>query len=458
MAKIEGSDPETVERPVPPVLQTMAPDRIFWSHFSPNLAPAAWVIGVLVVSLGLSGWLAFIVLVAGNVIGALPVAACAVMGPDTGLPQMEASRFSFGSTGKRLPAFINWINCIGWDAVNNVPSAIALTLLAHTMGLVMPFWLATAVLAIAQLLASAAGHDTVQIIEKYLGWILLAAFAFSGWMAVTHQTDGMPVPAMSHMPDGAHVLLALGAVSSFTLAWTAYASDYTRYVSRRTTRRKVFALTFGGIFSSAMIMESFGLLTGAMIASPSPEAVILGLQAWMGPLAPIALAAIALSSIAINAANDNTAAYALISAGSRLPRPLSAVLTAGLAYMLAVAGEGRFTTLYENALLVALYWIAPWCGIVLTDWYARPAILQSGRMTAPPGWSPSATLFVAVTGVTIVMFSATPLYISPVAHLLRGADIGYLVGFVLAAGGQYLILRQKARRHQLTGNTGVNET
>ncbi|GBQ12106.1 hypothetical protein CFR78_15150 [Komagataeibacter rhaeticus] len=456
MARIEGSGPETVERPVPPALQTMAPDRIFWSHFSPNLAPAAWVIGVLVVSLGLSGWRAFVVVLAGNVLGALPVAACAAMGPDTGLPQMEASRFSFGSTGKRLPALINWVNCIGWDAVNNVPSAIALILLARIGGIEVPFWLAMAALALAQLLASAAGHDTVQTIEKYLGWILLAAFAFSGWMAVTHRPQGGPA-AMPQPADAAHILLALGATSSFTLAWTAYASDYTRYVSRHTGRGKVFALTFGGIFSSAMLMESFGLLTGAMIASPSPESVILSLQTWMGPLAPVALAAIALSSIAINAANDNTAAYALISAGSRIPRPLSAVLTAGLAYMLAVMGEGRFTTLYENALLMALYWIAPWCGIVLTDWYARPPCLQQGRMTTPPGWSPSATLFVAVTGITILMFSSTPLYTSPVAHMLQGADIGYLVGFALAAGGQYLILRQQARRFRPT-STKADQT
>ncbi|GCE78772.1 purine-cytosine permease family protein [Komagataeibacter oboediens] len=451
MAKIEGAGPETVERPVPPELQTMSADRIFWSHFSPNLAPAAWVIGVLVVSLGLGGWSAFVVLLIGNVLGALPVAACAVMGPDTGLPQMEASRFSFGSRGKRLPALINWVNCIGWDAVNNVPSAIALILLVQTWGMTLPFWLAMAILALAQLLASAAGHDTVQTIEKYLGWILLAAFAFSGWMAVTHRPDGTPMVAAHPAPDGAHILLALGAVSSFTLAWTAYASDYTRYVSRRTGRGKVFALTFGGIFSSAMLMELFGLLTGAMIASPSPESVILALQSWMGPLAPVALAAIALSSIAINAANDNTAAYALISDGSRLPRPLSAVLTAGLAYVLAVMGEGRFTTLYENALLMALYWIAPWCGIVLTDWYARPPALKARRMVTPPGWSPSAILFVAVTVATIILFSSTPLYISPVARLLQGADIGYFVGFAMAATGQYLLLRQQARKYRLTG-------
>ncbi|MDT8872094.1 hypothetical protein RAA17_15340 [Komagataeibacter rhaeticus] len=194
-----------------------------------------------------------------------------------------------------------------------------------------------------------------------------------------------------------------------------------------------------------------------MIASPSPESVILSLQTWMGPLAPVALAAIALSSIAINAANDNTAAYALISAGSRIPRPLSAASDRRTGLYAGRNGEGRFTTLYENALLMALYWIAPWCGIVLTDWHARPPCLQQGRMTTPPGWSPSATLFVAVTGITILMFSSTPLYTSHVAHMLQGPILAILSSFALAAGGQYLILRQQARRFRPT-STKADQT
>jgi NCS1 family nucleobase:cation symporter-1 len=443
--KVEATGSAAVLQSVSPDLQTMKADRVFWSHFAPNLAPSAWVIGILVISLGLTGWTGIIVLLLGNIIGSLPVALCAVMGPKTGLPQMEASRFSFGRTGKRLPALINWANCVGWDAVNNVPSALAFILLLRMAGFHAPFWLALGILALIQLLASMGGHDIVQTIEKYLGWALLAAFAVVGMIAVTHST----APASTGGTAGtafADIMVGLGAVSSFNMAWAAYASDYTRYVPPATPAKRIFWLTFLGTFLSSFIMEMFGLLTGAAIQDPSPDALIHALQAWSGPIAPLALAAVAFSSVAINAANDNTAAYALISGGVHINRMASAVVTAGMGYVLAVMGEGQFVSLYENYLLLALYWIAPWCGIVLTDWYCRPACLKAERTTARSGWTGSATLFVVVTALTISLFSSTPLYTGPVATMLNGADIGYLVGFFLAGGVQIYILQRRAAR------------
>jgi len=445
--RIESSDVAGVMQGVGPASRTLRLDRVFWSHFSPNLAPAAWVIGVLVASLVPDRPLALLLLVLGNLLGALPVAACATMGPQTGLPQMEMSRFAFGSTGKRLPALINWLGCVGWDAVNNVPSTIALVLLARHFGLPLPFWLALGLLGMLQLLAGAAGHDMVQAIERNLGYVLLAAFALTGIVAALH--GPAPGPARGVAVDLPDLVLAVAAVASFNMAWAPFASDYTRYLPATTPVRHVFWLTLAGVFSSALLMEVFGVLTAAAIGDPSPGAVIGGLQSLTGRLAPVALAAVALSSVAINAANDNSAAYGLISAGVRLNRPLSAVLTACLAYLLAAWGEGRFTVLYENALLLALYWVAPWAGIVLTDWAMRR---RSGLpLAAPPGWGPSASLFVAVSIVTVVLFSSTPLYVGPVARLLGGADLGSLAGFLLAAGGQALLLRRTRRSARQPG-------
>ncbi|BCK74512.1 cytosine/purines uracil thiamine allantoin permease [Acetobacter aceti NRIC 0242] len=443
--QVEETGSAAVLEPVSTHLRTTRVDRVFWSHFSPNLAPSAWVIGVLVVVLGLPGWTGFSVLLIGNLLGSLPVALCAVMGPETGLPQMEASRFSFGRTGKRLPSLINWANCVGWDAVNNVPSALAFILLLKMVGLAVPFWLALGILAFAQLLASMGGHDIVQAIEKYLGWVLLVSFAIVGGIAV-FQSSGQGSAAPAAAPRFADIMIGIGAVSSFNMAWAAYASDYTRYVPPGTPSSRVFWLTFGGTFLSSFIMELFGLLTGAAISDPSPGSVIAALQNWSGVFAPVALAAVAFSSIAINAANDNTAAYALISGGVHVNRMLSAVVTAGMGYLLAVLGEGTFVSLYENYLLLALYWIAPWCGIVLADWYCRPASLKSLRMETLAGWTSSATLFVVVTVLTIGLFSSTPLYTGPVAAMLGGADVGYLVGFFLAALGQVALLNARGRR------------
>jgi NCS1 family nucleobase:cation symporter-1 len=159
-----------------------------------------------------------------------------------------------------------------------------------------------------------------------------------------------------------------------------------------------------------------------------------------GGFAPLALFAVAISSIAVNSQNDYTAAYSLISAGVRLPRYLSAIVTASLGFVLAVAGAGQFATLFSNYLVVLIYWIAPWAGIVLADWY----LCRSGNESGVRGWGLGASVFVVVTGLTIALFSSTSVYTGPIARQLGGTDIGYIVGF-FAAGGAYVLLRPRAR-------------
>jgi hypothetical protein len=109
----------------------------------------------------------------------------------------------------------------------------------------------------------------------------------------------------------------------------------------------------------------------------SPAGVIDGIAALTGPFGPVALVAIAVSAVAINSINDNTAAYSLISTGVRIPRHVSAIVTSLCGFALAVAGAGKFADLFSNYLLLLLYWIAPWAGIVLTDW-----LLHRGRAGA----------------------------------------------------------------------------
>ena len=75
-----------------------------------------------------------------------------------------------------------------------------------------------------------------------------------------------------------------------------------------------------------------------------------------------------------------------------------------------------------------LYWIAPWAGIVLTDWF-----MFGGASRPQRRWGPGATIFAIVTPLTIALFSATPIYTGPVAKLLDGTDIGFFVGFFVAS-------------------------
>ncbi|MFT8862883.1 MAG: cytosine permease [Acetobacter fabarum] len=426
-AVMEDMSAAAVREPVPEHLKTMRMDRVFWSHFAPNLGLGGWVTGALLASMGLDFKTGVAAVILGNLIGALPVALAAAIGPVTGLTQMEASRRALGQMGLRLPAFLNWIYCVGWDAVNNVPAATALIALLLAGGIHAPFWAALGVLAGVQMLASIYGHHVVQTLQKYLGAFLLVAFAFIG---IVFALRGQ-APLGSHHPVSVSTfLLAVGVLVSFNLSWASYSSDYTRYLPASANPRKVVLLALAGLLASAIPFQILGLISAGSVADASPTAVIASLLHTLGPLGTFALAAIALSSITGNSFNDNTASYSLISAGVHVPRVAAAILTATLGYVLAVAGAGRYTTLYTDYLMVTMYWIAPWIGIVLADWYCTD---HAPRPT-PVGWTRGASIFAITTALTVGLFSTSSLYTGPIARWLGGADIGYYVGFFVAAG------------------------
>jgi NCS1 family nucleobase:cation symporter-1 len=102
------------------------------------------------------------------------------MGPQTRFSSLEGSRFSFGRAGVRIPALFNWVNCVGWDAVNNIPAAAALAAFGFMYGFGAPFWLALAVLSIVQMLIAVYGHHVVQLVAKYAGYALCVIFLFLG--------------------------------------------------------------------------------------------------------------------------------------------------------------------------------------------------------------------------------------------------------------------------------------
>ncbi len=436
MILFERRGADAVTSAVAPARQTMRLDRVFWSHFSPNLGPGGWVTGVLLVHLGLDLGTGILAILLGNLLGAVPVSLAAVIGPVTGLPQMEASRRVFGRAGLAVPSGLNWIYCVGWDAVNNVPAALALLALLAVAPSTTAFALGLACLAGLQMLASIYGHDVVQLVQKYLGALLLVVFAAIGL------ATAITAPALSlasARPTVANVLLGTAIIASFNLSWASYSSDYTRYLPADTAPGRIAARALAGLLLSAIPFQLLGLVTAGGIADATPQAVIASLRHAAGGLGPVVLAAIALSSITGNSVNDNTASYSLISAGIRVPRVLAAILTASLGYVLAVAEQGRYADLYASYLVLTLYWIAPWVGIVLADWWMRPG----HDCSAPRAWMPEATLFVATSVATILLFSSTDLYTGLVARALGGADIGYYVGFGVAFAATVALSRRR---------------
>jgi NCS1 family nucleobase:cation symporter-1 len=437
-ALIEDVSANLIADGVPRERQQMAADRVFWSHFCTNLAPATWVLGALLVGIGLDFRSGVIAILLGNAIGCLPVGMNATLGPRTGLTQIEISRFSFGALGTRVPSALNWFCAVGWDAVNNVPSVLALVALAGLYGIGLPFWLGLSALVAVQLTASMYGHHVVQLLAKYCCYVLIVVFAVTGIVAIAHG-GSFPVARAAITP--ASFVLGVSIIAGFAIGFAPYSSDYTRYLPADTSSRRIFALAFGGLGLSSVLIELCGLLTASHLRDLSASGIIREIASLTGPFAPVALIAIAASAISINSINDNTAAYSFISTGIRIPRHLAAVVTTLCGFALAVAGAGTFAELFSNYLLLLLYWIAPWVGIVLTDWW-----LFGGESRDVKRWGSGATIFLVVTPLTIVLFSATEIYTGPLARMLGGTDIGFFVGFFVAAATYALVERARRAR------------
>src|SRR6266540_2012386 len=133
--------------PIPVAARYGSVNRVFTVWFTPNLVPAAFAIGTLAAAdflqVGFVTGLAAIVV--GNVIGSLLVALLAQMGPVTGMAQMPAARLPYGKSIV-LPGLLNWISCIGWDGINSIFGATAVTVLFPGI----PFWLALVGIVFAQ--------------------------------------------------------------------------------------------------------------------------------------------------------------------------------------------------------------------------------------------------------------------------------------------------------------------
>lgn len=440
--RLERVDISLVEQGVHPSEQTLPLKHLFWSQFTPNIIVSTWVCGLLLPSLGLDLISGMIVIVVGNLLGCLLPGMAAISGPISRLTQIESSRFSLGKPGSRLAAFLNWVCCTGWEAVNNVPAALSLLAIAKLVGLVIPFWFTLAICTVSAVVISTYGHDLVQGVSRYIGYFLLVTFVIVGWSCISNGSlnlpEAQPVSATS-------ILAGIVLVGSIGVAWSPYASDYSRYLSPSTPPLAIVATVTLGLSLSGILCNGVGLLLATTITDLSAEGIVDRVVELSGDTAILPLLAITLSSIASNSLNYNSAAYCLMSMqplGIRLNRIWAVIATGGLGYLLAVIGAGEYTTMYSNFIYFAACWTSIWAAIVIVHWFSWG---RDGLKDYSHRWTAGATLFIGVIVLSILLFGSSALYVSPVAKW-TGIDFSYVFGGCGAAVAYALICRHQKRK------------
>ncbi len=426
--------------PIPESARYGSINRVFTVWFTPNLVPAGFFIGTLAAADFLqvgfvTGLLAIIV---GNLVGSVLVGALSTMGPATGMAQMPLARLAYGKSIV-VPGLLNWLSCIGWDGINSVFGAAALSILTG-----LPFLASLVILVVAQAALGVLGYEAIHTFEKYMAIVLGAMFlvltvAIAG-QASTGMARGDGFTGLDQV--GAFILFSTIA-ASFVLAWGLYASDYSRYLPTNASRPRIFWLTVAGLTLSAGWIEALGLLVADQAAGGAVATIntVLGGSIF----APLAMVAIAIGTIAVNAMNDYTGSLSLQAAGLKIPRVVAALIVAVLGFAFTIyLNSGDLLVKFENYLLFIIYWVTPWAAVVLADWQLRGRRADVSRLTDFGGLpSGGLALIALVVGFVVSLpfgtsvfgselATATGLPINALADDLKYADIAYFVGFIVS--------------------------
>ncbi|HUZ22362.1 MAG TPA: cytosine permease [Streptosporangiaceae bacterium] len=409
------------------------PLQQFWTWVSPNMEFATIFVGVIGVwFFGQSFWMATLAIVLGTALGSVSMGALAARGPLFGVPQMVLSRIGFGYLGNVLPAGVNALVAgIGWFAVNSVSGAFALNALLGWNSKIC-----LVIIVVVQLAVAFFGYNLVHAFERWAFPFLVVVFAIASVVIVSKSHPGAHIAGV---PGG--FLITFGAAFGYAAGWNPYASDYTRYLPKKTNRRATGLWAGLGVFLSCILLEVVGAAAATITSvdkfGANPTAGFTShLPAW---IADITLLAIALGAVCANALNVYSGSMSFLALGIKLPLSLRRAIVAivfGIAgFFVALSGLSDAGTKYNNFLLVIAYWIGPWLGVFFADQFLRRGKRVDGflfdRKHNP--WAGFAAMAIAIA-VSIYFFANQSDYVGLVPkHFPSFGDIAFEVGFVLAA-------------------------
>lgn len=401
------------------------------------------VYGAFVVALGLSFTQAVVVILIGNILSYPLLGLASIQGPVTGTTTLTISRSSYGPRGGRILGLFGWITLVGFEAGGLILVVFAALALLAGAGVEIGAGLQIAVIVILagiQLVLPLFGHAVMLKAQKYFAPLFALAFVVMA-ILVLPQVDFSTAPGTSGsiptMVIGVALIMASGGLS-----WAPAGSNFSRYLPKTTSARKVASYAAIGGFVPYVLLQVLGAATASItldVADPISGLPSV-LPAWF--VVPYLLLAI-VSLLVQNSTNLYSSGLNLQTAGVRVSRVtmvfIDTVICAVITYI-AVTGDAFYDML--NAFLSLLViWLAPWIGIYLTDWILRRGKYDTaslvnekgGRYWGRRGFRVSGLTAQALGMIVAALWVNTTTYIGPLARLTDGADLSIFAGIIVAS-------------------------
>jgi purine-cytosine permease-like protein len=438
---------------IPDDERKMRPSGLFWLWTGAVFNVEFFFYGTLIMLFGLSVPQAVAAILVGNVFYVL-LGFASLQGPKTGTTAFMVSRAPFGQNGNRLVALFNWVTQVGFEieGIYFVVATVILLFSIHGTNLDTAAKVVVIIVAaLLQMIVPLLGHATISKVLKYLAFIFIVFFAVLAGFTFNrlHLSTFHSKPTTLAVWTTALVLL----ISVGGLGWTENGNDYSRYLPKTTPSSKTFwAAALGGAIPS-IILELLGVFAFT-ITIKSVGITQIGVPesfpSWF--VTPFLIFAI-FQLLAINTIDMYSSGVTLQALGVPIKRwgavILDTVVCAGVtAYILF--GKQSFYGYFSAFLLYIVVWLAPWFGILMTDYLLRgrkyhSLSLRSARdgiywRTGGIHWPAiiaqvtgmvAALMWINVTGPTV---PSAVKYAGPLSNhfpSLAGGDFSWAMGIVV---------------------------
>jgi nucleobase:cation symporter-1, NCS1 family len=453
---------ETAEHtliPIPENARTSTVAHQFWIWTGANIAPINWVLGALGIYLGLSLWQTIGVLVIGNLIGMAVFGFFVLMGQQTAVSQMVLSRAAFGRRGAYLPALLQGLLAVGWCAINTWIILDLVIALFDKIGIHggngLKIGVVIVIMAI-QVWLAAIGFRAIARFERWtvpITLVVLLAMTIVAWTSSKTNVDwgyaGGDLHGKALWSSLTTLMTAIGI--GWGITWFAYASDYSRFVSRSVSRRRLYLGSVLGQFIPTVWLGIFGATLATVSQDVDPGQLVV--NAFGGLAVPVLLLVIH-GPIATNVLNIYSCGLCAQTLDWKVDRRKLSYGVGVLATLFTIylILNGDFASNLDGWLAGLVTWVAPWGAIMLVHYYliARQQI-DVEALFEPPG-SPHVpdVVWGAVIPFVIGMVATwsfeygIPSYLQgPFAKNLGGIDLSWLVGSLVAGVLSYVVLSRR---------------
>ncbi len=417
-----------------------SPFSQFTLWFGANMQITAVVDGALAVVFGAEAMTAIIGLLIGNILGGIVMALHSAQGPRLGLPQMISSRVQFGVKGAALPLLMCILMYLGFAATGAVLSGQAINLM---FGFTDPV-IGISIFGILTALVATIGYKLIHVIGRISTVVGILGFGYLAWQ-LCHQFD--VVTAFGQKPfTWASFLTAMALSAGWQMTYAPYVADYSRYLPSKTPAAATFWTTFGGSVISSQLAMTFGVLVAALGANFIKNQVgFMGQLA--GQLAVVIYLVIVTGKLTVNCLNAYGGFMAVITTTSAFSKRSQYSLTSRMLYILgfvlvsvlmAILASSNFLSMFKNFVLLLLTVFVPWSAVNLVDYYLVskekvdiPALYDGNGRYGNYNWVALGSYILGV--IVQIPFLNQAMYEGPLAKLMNGADISWIVSLVVTS-------------------------